>query len=306
MPPRSRLLIIIALFAALLPVSAAAQSLDESDDILIRINGPIEVPADQTIDAVVAISDSATVAGVVREAVVVIDGDVTITGRVEGEVSVIRGTLTLGPGASVDDVFLYRSELNRDPSATVLGDIERSNDLSFGRGSAIFSFFFWLGSTIAIVIAGLLFAAIGGKQLNAAGALGTTRVGQSLVATIVLWLVVPVVAVMAMVTLIGIPAGLGILLFLLPALGFLGYIVAGTRIGTLIVRRSAEPADHPFLAATVGLLVLQILALLPILGGFVAVVLGLYGAGCLVYLAIQGWKRPSPQPMTQLQPAIQN
>ena len=51
---------------------------------------------------------------------------------------------------------------------------------------------------------------------------------------------------MAMLTLVGIPLGLGVLLLVLPALWFLGYIVAGARLGTLILHRDDAAQRRPW------------------------------------------------------------
>jgi hypothetical protein len=40
----------------------------------------------------------------------------------------------------------------------------------------------------------------------------------------------------------------------------------------------------------VGLLILQVIALIPFFGGFVAFISALYGAGALAYYAFQGWR----------------
>jgi hypothetical protein len=56
----------------------------------------------------------------------------------------------------------------------------------------------------------------------------------------------PVLAGLAMATLIGIPFGIDVLVFPLPALWFLGYIAAVARLGdALIGFKLWEVADHP-------------------------------------------------------------
>jgi hypothetical protein len=78
-------------------------------------------------------------------------------------------------------------------------------------------------------------------------------------------------------------------------LGFLGYLVAGTRLGTLLLRLmgiAADP-DHPYLGALLGLIVLRLLALIPVAGflfGFLAAVIG---AGALAVLAWRALRSPA-------------
>ena len=75
----------------------------------------------------------------------------------------------------------------------------------------------------------------------------------------------------------------------MPALWFLGLIVAGTRLGLAIARRPASRrAATPTLRAFVGLLILQLLILLPLLGAVVVFFAGIWGAGALAVTAFRG------------------
>jgi hypothetical protein len=305
----ARRLLFVAFLAALVwPASAAAQNdtdFDE-DDVLIRVNGPITVAQNDVLDVVIGISDQVVVDGTVRDTLLVIDGTATVNGRVESDIVVISGTLNLGPAANVQDVTLVRSDLNRDPAATVTGEIEeRSGDFSFGWGAFVFSLFFWLGMTIVILVAGILFAVFGGRQLVSAGAVLTGRVGPSIVTALVVWIGLPILAVLAFFTIIGIPLGIAIIVFLLPALWFLGYLVAGTRLGLAIVRTPDPVAERGklILAALVGLLIFQIIGLVPFLGGFVVFLAGWLGSGALIYLGFRGWSTRLPAEVAPAGPA---
>lgn len=282
----------LALLLAAAPLSALAQ---ESDDdagtgLILRADGPVHVAAGERIGAAIAISGDATVDGTVDGLLLVIDGKAIVNGRVEGDVTVINGELLLNDTAVVDNVSLINSEFTRAPGATVLEGVHESSGFSFGWGAAVFSALFWVGSSLALLVVGLVLAAIAGKQVTGAGRLATERVGQTVLSSVIVWIGLPLVAVAAFISLIGIPVGLGIGVALL-ALGFFGYIVAGVRIGQFLTERGRpESRQHPFLAAVVGLVILQLVALLPFIGGFIAGVAGLYGGGALAYYAYQGWR----------------
>ena len=285
---RFPLVVVVAL--ALLPGAVVAQEGAQEEGFLLRINGPARLATDERAATVVVINGDARVSGQIVDTLIVIRGDAVVDGAVDGDVVVINGTLDLRDTARVGgDVTLIRSEMTRAPGATVTGTIEEREDVWVAwRGpGALFSFLLWLAFTIVVLVAGLLFAAIGGGQLSGAGTLLTDRVGPTLLATVVLWLAVPVGAVLLFFTLIGIPLGIAVLVFLLPALWFLGYLVAGTRVGGWVLQRAGRPAgrEHPYLAALVGLLILQLLLWVPVLGGLVFVLAGLVGAGALAYLA---------------------
>jgi hypothetical protein len=107
-----------------------------------------------------------------------------------------------------------------------------------------------------VVVAGLVFAAVGSRQLNEAARVMTGQPSNSFIGAVFLWVVLPIIAVMAMLTLIGLPLGLGLLLMVLPAMGFFGYIVAGARLGTLILHRDDAAQRRPLAATALGLILL--------------------------------------------------
>lgn len=287
-----RVLVVLmaGLIVAFMPLPVAAQDDAQDDDLLLRINGDLVLPAGESVNTLIVGNGDATVGGTVNEFLLVIKGTATVTGRVDGDIVVINGTLRLEAGANAQDVTLVRSDLVRDPAAIVTGEINERSGYSWGWGSAIFSLLFWFGTTIVVLAAGLLFAAFGARQLIGAGRLETERIGECIVATLIVWIGLPILAVVAFITLIGIPLGLAILIILLPALGFLGYLVSGTRLGNMILRRDSAIARKPYLAAVVGLLVLQLIGLIPVIGGLIIVIATFYGAGALAYYAFLGWR----------------
>lgn len=302
-----RLALVVLLAFLLWPVSVAAQDdSDSNDDVLIRFNGPITVAPGESLDVVIGVSDDVVIDGTVRDTLLVIDGNATVNGTVDSEIVVISGTLTLGPTARVEDVTLVRSDLNRDPAATITGEVEeREGDISFGWGSFVFSLLFWVGMTIVILVAGALFAVFAGRQLVSTAAVMTGRVGPSIVTALVVWIGLPILAVLAFFTIIGIPLGIAILVFLMPVLWFLGYLVAGARLGLAIVR-SRDPVVERgklILAVLLGLVIFQLLGLVPFLGGFVVFLAGWLGSGALVYLGIRGWSDRRPAAVTPAGPA---
>jgi cytoskeletal protein CcmA (bactofilin family) len=306
---RRSIVLFIGLLAALLVGSSAAAQAETTDDgFVLRVNGTTSVGATEVTDSVFAINGDVVVDGTVSDTLAVVKGDATVTGMVTGEVVMIDGTLNLKPGASVGDVTLMRGTLNQEQGATITGELnERSEFVNFGWGRGIFSFVFWLGTTIVVLLAGLAYAALGGRQLSTAGGLLTGRPGASLLAAAIVWISLRILAVLALVTIVGIPLGLAVLFFVLPVLWFVGYLVAGARLGAVLARRfgGADAPDRPYLAAILGLFVFQVIALVPIVGGLVVALAGFVGAGGLGYLAFRGRgerrlaiSRRSPAPAT--------
>jgi hypothetical protein len=138
--------------------------------------------------------------------------------------------------------------------------------------------------TIAVIASALIFAAFGGRQLTAASRGMTGTLVNTIIGGVFLWVGVPILAGIAIATIVGLPLGLGILLFLLPTFGFLGYLVAGPRLGMWLVGLGGrEAGDRPFLAAGLGMLALQLLVLIPVLGIAIALLAGIWGGGALAF-----------------------
>jgi len=143
--------------------------------------------------------------------------------------------------------------------------------------------------TVAVLGAGLLFAAVGGRQLAGVANSLTAETGKTVLAGILLWLALPVLAVVFFITLVGIPLALGLLLVVAPALWFLGYISVGTRLGGVVFRLVRPDAEsvHPYAAVASGMLVLQLVVLVPLIGALTMVLAGLWGGGALAFAALR-------------------
>jgi hypothetical protein len=301
---RYLLTFLAAAFLAMVPLTAHAQGDDEG--LILRIDGDMANLPGETVGTVIVISGDALVEGTITDSLVVVDGTATIRGTVEGDITVISGDLVLESGSTVDTVNLFRSDLERASGATVNGDIdERENFLPLGAG-VIFTALAWVGLTVAVILAGLVFAAVGGRQLTTAARNLTEEVANSILAAVILWIGLPLAAGLIMLTLIGIPFGLGMLLVVLPALFLLGFITTGTLLGGAITGffHKEQPGDHPYLAVFLGLIILQLVLIIPVLGWLVVMVAGLWGAGGLALVAYRAARgRTATPPGVPREPA---
>jgi hypothetical protein len=274
--------IAIALVLAFVPTFAFAEEAG-TEDLLLRIGADVHVPQGDSVGSLIVIDGNARIDGEVRDAVLVISGDAVVTGTVQGDLTVISGNIDLRPSASLNNVTSIRGDLVRAEGSSITGTIEERDSFAFFAGvAAVFSILFWLAFTLAVVVAGLIFAAVGGRQLNNAAQAMTSNAVNVIIGIVFVWVAIPVLATVAMITLIGIPLGIGLLLFLLPTLWFLGYIVAGARLGTLVLGiRGRDPGEHPFAATTLGLILLQLAVLVPAIGPLIALLAGAWGAGAI-------------------------
>ena len=293
-----RLLLAVAAAALVLGIAApavlaASPGFDRSDRVLMAFNGDITVPAGQTADAVVVTGGTATIQGDVRT-LFVFDGHAVLQGARVETVVVTGGTLAIDAGTTVTgDIRTLNTTVTQDPAATV-GSTVKTLETDIVSAVAILApvvLLFMLGLGLVTLVAALALAALGAKQVRTAEVL----IGKEPVETFLFGLggliVIPLAAILAMFTVIGAPLGLTVLFMVWPAAAFIGYLVAAIWIGDLVLNRgvSPGPAERPYAAAVVGVLVLAIISLVP----FVGAIASLFGFGSVLLLAWRTFRQPS-------------
>lgn len=328
-------LVLIGILLALLPGSALAQSDDPGDEVVVRVNGSELVAAGTEVGVAVVVRGDLVVEGTVWDFAGVFDGNLTVgeLGLINTDVVLSDGELcVLGGGYVAGDIYLGdNAQLSGDPdcSGEIAGTIEEDAfDFDFRGGAAIWTSGFylswWAASAALLVLGALVFAGVGGRQLWSSAALLTGRPGQSLLVAVVFWVGLAILSVLLTVTFIGIPLAAA-LLFLSWVVWLLGVIVAGTRIGAALTRRSMDVRgpEHPYAPALLGALVFSLIALLAfggalvlalsaifgngagLLGALIGIpaalltlllwLIGLLGAGALVYRALLAWRGREPE-----------
>src|SRR5215217_5509066 len=286
-------LIATTLALLLAPVPALAQ--EQTDDVYVRVNGTVDLADDESVDTLVAVNSESRVAGTVRDTLVIVNQTATVSGDVGRDAIVANGTLRLEPTANIGgDVVLINGQLDQADGATIAGNVvERSGAMigaEFNRATAAISFIAWLGMTLLFVVVALVWAAVGGRQLSDVAGLLGARPGLAALAAVIFWIVVPIVAFVVLFTVIGIPIGITLLLVVLPLLWGLGYITTSTRLGFFLadLRHTTPNLAHPYLEAVLGVVIFQLIGLIPIVGGIVVGLAGLFGAGAIV---VHLWRR---------------
>ena len=293
-PSRSRFALLAGVIAVLaLSVTALAQGQGADGDtslpdegVLVRVSGDVNVAQGEEIGVLVVVDGTAAIAGEVAT-LVAVRSDVVMQDARVGDVVVVDGTLRLAGGTLVQgDVSLVTSTLTQEPGSTVQGTIQEEAPWSFAPAWIALFGLVIVGFSLAVLVAGLVGAAVAPRQFRAASAVLRQDLGGMLIGAIAIWIGLPLLAALAIGTIVGIPLGLGILLVLLPLLWFLGYIVVGVRLGEALLGRGARQARlHPYMAATVGILVLLVLTWIPFVGAAVAIIAGIVGAGAIAYVA---------------------
>jgi cytoskeletal protein CcmA (bactofilin family) len=268
-----------AVFVLGLAIPASAGPGDGVGSRIVIVGG-VDVPAGKTVDTVFVVRGPVTVEGTVTGSVVSIDGQVTISGHVEGDVVAIDGPVELTDGARIDGDLASRLTPKVASGATVSGSIRGINTQLTVGGLFAARFAFWVAASISILILGLLLLAFVPRAGAALLVTMSASTGASIGAGFLVFLGLPVISILAIATLVGIPLGLGILLALMP-IYTVGYVVSVWLVGRQIIRAPSSP----FLAFLVGWVILRVLALVPFLGGLLWFAGAVFGLGVLVVSA---------------------
>jgi hypothetical protein len=274
------LLIAVALVLAV-PASAAAKD-------RIVLTGPVVVGSTETVSNVVAFDGSVTIRGRVTSDVVAFNGDVRVPGgRVGGDLTALNGQIFLGPRAVVGGDLNWRDTRPViAPGARVAGDVNEFQwDVSPWSGFA-WALLFWLAQTVSVLVLGVILIALWPRGFDALAAAWRRSPGPVVGWGALLLIGLPIAAVIALASLVGIPLGIGLLLALLP-LWAVGYVAGTFVLGRLIARDAGR-----LLAFLVGLLIVQVLALIPFLNVLVAIVVVAIGLGTLIVAA---WRANRPE-----------
>lgn len=279
---RRRALVALATVVAGLAVAppALAQTGSESETQVV-LTGRAEVRAGERVETVVILDGPAVIDGHVEGAVVALNGDIRVSGTVEEAVVAVNGRATILGGARVGGDVVSSRAPQVDPGATVDGET-RTVRFSFRALGVFFWLAWWVAVTVSLLVLGIVLLALAPAVMAAAHAVARHDAASALGWGLLIAVGLPVVSVLVMLTIIGIPLGLlGLLsLVLLSALGF---VVGAFTAGRILVK---EPAS-PYLAVLVGLALLRVVGLIPVLGGLVTFVASAFGLGAL---ALAGWR----------------
>jgi hypothetical protein len=264
------------------PAVLAAGPVSDGGRVVISLEGPVTVPADQSLDSLIVANGTASIAGDVRH-VLLVDGTAVATGATIGSLVVIDGTATLDAATTVTgDVSTLNGTIAAAPGATVVRPVRDLRADLAALSIALIPLFilFMLGAALLVVVLALFLAAIAGRQVRSVESLISREPGPVLIAGIAGTFLLPALSFLLMATVIGAPVGLLLLFVVMPVLAFLGWIVAAVWVGDWILGRTrgrTEP-ERPYLAAVVGVVVLAVAGMIP----FVTMIATLFGFGAVL------------------------
>lgn len=247
----------------------------------IVLSGDVTVRRGEEVGEVVVLHGTATVAGVVHGDVVVVDGRISVTGQVSGSVVSINGPVAIGPNAQVLGDVIARDRLQIAPGATIGGTVREGAAFTLRTPVDVFGpFAAWLAVMASALLLGalLLLLVPRGAEAVAGTALGSPWASLGIGAAAFAGL--PLVGLLALVSLVGLPFGLGLLLslFLLYSIGFAWSVFAlGRAIWGL--------ARSRWIALAIGWSIVAAASAVPFVGGIVWFAGAVFGLGAMTVAA---------------------
>ena len=282
------------------PAQAQAQGErdgDANDNDQIILHGDLLVPEGDTVGAAVIFDGPATVAGTVTDSLVVFNGRVEITGSVRRDVVVFNGDVVVREGAQIGGNLVTQATPVIEEGAEVAGE-QRSiaSTTEWEDVGLAGRFAWWLAYSISTLILGLILL-LAAPQLDTAVTWAVReRSGASIGIGIATFILLPILAVLLLATIVGIPLGLFILLGI-ALLYTVGYVAGAHAIGRMLLK---QPKSR-YVAFLAGWGIVRLLGRIPIVGGLVWMLVTIFGLGALVTAARRptsleapGFRTPPP------------
>lgn len=270
-------------------VAAGSIAIDGTigDDLRV-LGGSIQVNGTVKDDLMVAggdvrVGENANIGGAVYNS----SGQLTIAGTT-GPVIATVGNLSLTNTARISGDLTYTSSnrANITQGAVVTGQTTQHQPPIKPRGAAALLTTVRLLSFLTLLVIALLLLLIFPSMTNLLSLNWRQRFGLNLLWGFIYLIIIPIAAIILMVTIVGIPLGIGALL-LYPIIIYLGTLVGVIALGTLINSWWVKDRDfHPtWLTIIIGVVVYSALRLIPLIGWLIDFIIVLVGIGAFLIFA---------------------
>jgi hypothetical protein len=288
-------LLSVSLLALSAPGASAQVTGPGDDDTVVVLNGGVQIAPDEVVGDVVVVNGPVTVEGTVAGDLFVVNGETLIDGVVENDVVVVKGPVVVNAGARIGgDLITGTGETTVSPDATIEGERRKVDfDFLFGRAAIVGALLVWLAVAVSALVLGILFLALAPRAAEAIVAAGQTSPGPVIGWGFAAFFGIPVVAGLAIATVVGIPLGLGMLL----AMGLL-YPFAGVMSAYALGRRLVKPPSSRYASFLLGWAILAGISIIPFLGGVIWFAAVVYGLGSITVAVWRARKGASPTPET--------
>lgn len=217
-------------------------------------------------------------------------GSVVVCGTVDGNATISANDIRILKSARIQGDLEYTSDKEIEiPAGTVMGDVvykrseKKVEDTYSKTRSSIISF-------LSILLIGLLMVRFTGNTTIRVSDTIATQILKSLGSGVLLLIAIPLIAMILMITVIGLPLGL-IVLFTYIVILYISKIFAGLAIGRSIVTYVKKEISSPYWHLVVGLIIIVFATRLPLVGFLISLIVILTGLGAL----FMTWKSMSDE-----------
>jgi hypothetical protein len=288
---RGAIVVVFVVPILLAPTAALAQASDTVtpvDQVILR--GDVVVPRGRSVGEVVVFSGSASIAGVARGDVVVIDGPVTIAGQVSGDVIAVHGPVRLLRTAQVAGSVRGGQEVDVADGAQVAGGIHNGVRFTLSGPLDVLGPLLAPASiAVSILIVALLLFLFAPRGIDPVAAAGRAAPFVSAGWGVLLALALPITAVIAGVTVLGLAFGLSLLLGI-GLLWLIGIAWATWIVGRAVVKEPRSRWASLFAGWGIG----SAIGLVPVVNVAWWILGGVFGVGAMVVAAWRARKPPEP------------
>src|SRR5512133_131542 len=208
---RSMVVGLLTMLMLVLASPARAQDA-QGPEAFVVLSGRADVPQGQTVGDLVVFHGSSTVDGTVDGSLTAFDAPVTISGRVNGDVVVFNGQVVLRSGGTVTGDVVSQSSPVVAPGATIGGETRRvETNVNWKGFGWVGRLAWWLAVSVSTLVVGLVLVWLAGRGAAWILEAGRTQVGPAIGWGLLVFFGLPILAVIALVTLVGIPLGRGLL-----------------------------------------------------------------------------------------------
>jgi hypothetical protein len=266
------------LLTALLAVLLISEGASAATDHVVITGGAV-VPSGQTAGDVIVVDGDVRIDGRATGDVVSVSGPIRVEGSVDGDVIAVSDRVFLGPSARVGGDLRYGDERPvLAPGARVAGQVSKEDWADAGSGWGWLSVLaWWLAVSVSTLVVGALLVWLAPGALYAAERAVREHLGAAIGLGVAIAIGVPLLAILALVTLVGIPFGIALLLAGIPVL-LVAYATGAWIVGRRVLRNGSSSQWGALLA---GWGILRLAALLPIVGGLVGLAATVVGLGAL-------------------------
>ena len=269
------------------PVASPGPATGSAGNQVVLV-GRVVVPRGQSVGEVVVFSGRVVVEGIVRGDVVVVDGPITVSGQVSGSVVALSGSVRLLDTAQIGGDVLAHGKVVVAAGASVQGRMSQDVSFTLSRSlRTVAAFVSWLAVAVSTLLLGLLFVYVAPRALERSADAGRTAPWASAGWGLVLGVGGPVVAILAIALVLGIPLGIGLLLSIV-LLSLLGVVVTAQVVGRVLVDADRRTTTA-FLA---GWGIATVLGVIPYVSGVVYGASAVFGLGAAT-VAI--WRARGPR-----------